>query len=90
MNDAERKEMRRLVDFLDGPCVAIDDNGSEYNIDTSSAHELLGDFENDESEIQKLRSLLFEVWDAAPYLGGDLNRRIREALNFSEFHEDLE
>ena len=89
MNEIERKEMRRLVDFLDGQCVAIDSKGSEYNVDTSNAHELLGDFENDKSEIQKLRSLLYEVWDAAPYLGSDLNRRVREALSFAECQEDL-
>jgi hypothetical protein len=31
-------------------------------------------------EIDRLRGLLYEVWDAAPYLGADLNRRVREAL----------
>ncbi|MCU0812736.1 MAG: hypothetical protein MUE59_17260 [Thiobacillaceae bacterium] len=31
-------------------------------------------------EIERLRGLLYEVWDAAPYLGGDINRRVREAL----------
>jgi hypothetical protein len=31
-------------------------------------------------EIEQLRGLLYDVWDAAPYLGAELNRRVREAL----------
>jgi hypothetical protein len=31
-------------------------------------------------EIERLRGLLYEVWDAAPYLGADINKRVRKAL----------
>jgi hypothetical protein len=37
-------------------------------------------------EIGRLRSLLREVHDAAPYLGADINRRVREALG--DAHHD--
>jgi hypothetical protein len=31
-------------------------------------------------EIERLRGLLREVWDAAPYLGVDINRRVMKAI----------
>ncbi len=31
-------------------------------------------------EIERLRELLREVWDAAPYLGVDINRRVMKVL----------
>ena len=33
-----------------------------------------------DAEIERLRELLYEVWDKAPYLGADINKRVREAL----------
>jgi sensor domain CHASE-containing protein len=40
-----------------------------------------GQIENElRTEIERLRGLLYEVWDTAPYLGPDINKRVREAL----------
>jgi regulator of replication initiation timing len=41
---------------------------------------MAGDAQDMRAENERLRELLYEVWDAAPYLGSDINWRVREAL----------
>jgi hypothetical protein len=45
-----------------------------------AANEAINAVGDMQAEIERLRGLLREVWDAAPYLGVDINRRVMKAL----------